>query len=332
MEAWRMTSYRPLVSLGIPVYNGAWCLPQALDALIAQTYGHLEIIIADNASTDRTEEICRAYAARDLRIKYYRNATNIGLIANFRRVFELSSGQYFMWAAADDLKPPTAIERCVGALLHNDHAVMAHGIVLVQTVGTDELVEYPNNLCLSEANAAARVRVFTRGLQHNAMLYGLYRRQALQQGVLGQCLGQDYLLCLQMCLLGPLAYVQTPIVIYRTRKTIASRSPMYIEVPISSRALLYVGKVNRRKCWTVLIMGCYYLATRRHVKWSERSGAIAAHVVAFSQLHRSRLAKEVVFQLFAPVLWISIVLWHLAHRCSLTLRLARKVRALLLHS
>jgi glycosyltransferase involved in cell wall biosynthesis len=312
------------------VYNGERFLRQALDMLVAQTYEHLELVISDNASTDRTAEMCREYAARDQRIHYHRNATNIGVIANFRRVFALSSGEYFMWAAADDLKPPTAVQCCVEALLRNDRAVMAYGSVLVQTEGEGELVEYPNDICLSDPSAAARVRAFTTGLRHNAMLYGLYRREALQQGILGKCLGQDYLLCLQMCLLGSLEYVRTPIVIYRERRIVVNRSPMYGEVPITLGKLLKVGKVARRKCWTVLLMGCYYLATIGHVKWSERFGAIAAHVVTFSRLYRSRLAKEVVFQLFEPVVWLGTLLWRLTRRWSLTLRLARRVQALLM--
>jgi glycosyltransferase involved in cell wall biosynthesis len=309
------------------VYNGEQFLRHALDALVTQTYEHLELIISDNASTDRTSEICLEYAARDQRIKYSRNATNIGVVANFRRVVELSSGEYFMWAAVDDLKPLTAIERCVGALVNNPRAVLAHGIVLVQTAGGDTLVEYPNDICLTDISAAARVRAFHKGLQHHAMIFGLHRREVLRQGVLGNCLGFDYLLCLQLCLLGPLEYVQTPIVVYRERRTVASSSTMYTEVPITLGTLLQVGKVARRKCWTVLFMGCYYLATVGHVRWSERCGAIAAHVATFSQLYRSRLAKEVVFQLFEPLMWLGILLWRLARRWALTLRLARKIQA-----
>ena len=322
-----MASRQPLVSLGIPVYNGEQFLHQALDALVAQTYEHLELIISDNASTDRTREICLAYAARDQRIKYYRNGTNIGVVANFRRVVELSSGEYFMWAAVDDLKPLTAVERCVKALVNNPRAVLTHGIVLVQTAGGDNLIAYPNDICLADTSAAVRVCAFHKGLQHHAMIFGLYRREVVQQGVLGNCLGFDYLLCLQMCLLGPLEYVRTPIVVYRERRTVASSSTMYTEVPITLGTLLQVGKAVRRKCWTVLVMGCYYLATVGHVRWSERCRAIAAHVVTFSHLYRSRLAKEAVFQLFEPVMWLGILLWRLARRWSLTLRLARKVQA-----
>jgi glycosyltransferase involved in cell wall biosynthesis len=63
----------PTVSIGLFVYNGESFLPKSLDSLLWHTFQDFELIISDNASTDRTEEICRAYAARDRRIRYYRN-------------------------------------------------------------------------------------------------------------------------------------------------------------------------------------------------------------------------------------------------------------------
>ena len=68
----------PLLSIGLPVYNGERFLAQALDCLLAQTFRDFEIIISDNASTDRTPEICRAYARRDPRVRYVCNQRNLG--------------------------------------------------------------------------------------------------------------------------------------------------------------------------------------------------------------------------------------------------------------
>ena len=88
----------PLVSIGLPVFNGEKSLAQALDALLDQDYSNLEIIISDNGSTDRTSEICEEFLKKDTRIKYYRSSENLGSNWNFNRVFELSSGKYFMRA------------------------------------------------------------------------------------------------------------------------------------------------------------------------------------------------------------------------------------------
>jgi glycosyltransferase involved in cell wall biosynthesis len=121
-----MTNRRPRVSIGLPVYNGEQFLSESLSSILAQTFEDYELIISDNASTDRTPEICRAYAARDARVHYYRNATNLGGARNFNRVFELSSGEYFKWVAADDVCAPTFLARCVEALDGEPEAVLAY--------------------------------------------------------------------------------------------------------------------------------------------------------------------------------------------------------------
>ena len=106
----------PRVSIGLPVYNGARWLAQSLDSLLAQTFSDFELIICDNASTDGTEAISRSYAERDPRIRYIRNAKNIGGMRNATRSFELARGQYFRWAAHDDLCAPALLERLVEVL------------------------------------------------------------------------------------------------------------------------------------------------------------------------------------------------------------------------
>ncbi|MEM4134638.1 MAG: glycosyltransferase, partial [Candidatus Micrarchaeia archaeon] len=84
-----MNLRNPLVSIGMPVYNGERFIRQALDSLLAQDYENFELIISDNASEDKTPEICLEYAARDKRIRYYRNEKNMGAAWNFKRVFDL---------------------------------------------------------------------------------------------------------------------------------------------------------------------------------------------------------------------------------------------------
>src|SRR5688572_28337892 len=92
----------PLVSIGLPVYNGERFLSEALDSLLGQTLADFELIVSDNASTDRTAEICLAYAARDARVRYVRQQTNIGAIRNWNFVARQARGQYFKWASAND--------------------------------------------------------------------------------------------------------------------------------------------------------------------------------------------------------------------------------------
>ena len=120
-----MSEIHPRVTIGVPVFNGESFVGKTLDSLLNQTFSDLEIVISDNASTDRTEEICRAYAARDPRVRYYREAVNRGAAWNHNRVFALARGEYFKWNSADDLCAPQFLARCVAALDRDPTAVMA---------------------------------------------------------------------------------------------------------------------------------------------------------------------------------------------------------------
>jgi glycosyltransferase involved in cell wall biosynthesis len=116
----------PTVSIGIPVYNGENYLEQALQSLLAQTYTDFEIIITDNASTDRSREICQKYVALDPRVRYYQNETNLGCTGNFNIVFKYARGKYFKWAPHDDLYEPTFLEKCVEPLERDPGIVLSY--------------------------------------------------------------------------------------------------------------------------------------------------------------------------------------------------------------
>src|SRR6266511_793350 len=83
---------RPRVSIGLPVFNVERFVAEAIDSILAQTFTDFEMIVSDNASTDRTEEICRQYAEKDERIRYVRNRENYGAAFNFNQTFHLSRG------------------------------------------------------------------------------------------------------------------------------------------------------------------------------------------------------------------------------------------------
>ncbi|BAY48508.1 glycosyl transferase family protein [Scytonema sp. HK-05] len=124
-----MSNHQPRLSIGLPVYNGEKFIKEAIDSLLAQTFEDFELIISDNASTDKTEEICRAYAAKDQRIRYYRNQKNIGCAPNFNRVFKLSSGEYFKWVAHDDLHAPDFLTKCIEVLDQDPSIILCHSKV-----------------------------------------------------------------------------------------------------------------------------------------------------------------------------------------------------------
>ena len=129
-----MSSHGLKLSIGMPVYNGERYLDQALESILTQSFEDFEVVISDNASTDRTGEICLAYARRDERIRYFRMRQNYGVIDNFNNVFRLSTGEYFKWAASDDVCGPNYLLRAVQVLDEDSSVVLAWA----KTSGIDE--------------------------------------------------------------------------------------------------------------------------------------------------------------------------------------------------
>ncbi|HZU82176.1 MAG TPA: glycosyltransferase [Polyangiaceae bacterium] len=117
---------RPRVSIGLPVYNGARFVAQAIESILGQTFTDFELVISDNASTDQTPQICERYAASDPRVRYSRNAKNIGGANNTNLTFRLSRGEYFRWAAHDDVCDKALLESCVDVLDRNPDVVLCY--------------------------------------------------------------------------------------------------------------------------------------------------------------------------------------------------------------
>jgi glycosyltransferase involved in cell wall biosynthesis len=213
-----MSSARtPRVSIGLPVFNGQNFVSQAIGSILAQTYNDFELIISDNASTDRTEAICREYAASDRRIRYYRNARNLGAAANFNRTFELASGEYFKWAAHDDMLAPEYLERCVAALDAHPDAVLCQ--TLVQQIG--ELGEFLSifDTRATGADSARPSKRFAASIltfHHAIDVFGVIRAEALAKRPLHlPHAGSDKALLADLALESPFTYVREPLFIHR---------------------------------------------------------------------------------------------------------------------
>ena len=203
----------PTVSIGLPVYNGERYLEAALDAILVQTFTNFEVIICDNASTDRTEAICQAYMAGDERIHYHRNAENIGAAPNFNRTFELATGEYFKWVAADDLIAPDYLEQCVSALEQNPDAALCYTKVKViddsaKVVG-EHLVELQHP---GAERASVRFGEFIRFSPTCFQVFGLYRASVLAQTpLIASHIGSDKSLIAEINLRGPLIALPDPL-------------------------------------------------------------------------------------------------------------------------
>ncbi len=169
---------RPLVSIGLPVYNGERYIREALDSLLRQTLRDMELVISDNASTDATEDICLKYARQDGRIRYSRNDHNIGAGRNHNRVFELSRGKYFIWAAYDDVYAPELLAECVRVLEEDPSVVLCHTQIIV----IDEAGKPVRKMSLDKGRsqkAHIRFRGLTR-LDHTCdQQYGMVRSEVM---------------------------------------------------------------------------------------------------------------------------------------------------------
>jgi glycosyltransferase involved in cell wall biosynthesis len=117
----------PLVSIGIPIYNEARFVNDALCSILAQDYPNLEILISDNASSDETLTICRRLIVGRSDVFIHQFETNMGAAENFKYVLQASTGKYFMWASGHDLWDPNYISENVALLETVPTAVVAFG-------------------------------------------------------------------------------------------------------------------------------------------------------------------------------------------------------------
>lgn len=221
-----IVSPQPLLSVGLPVYNGARWVAAALDSFLGQGLRDFEVIVSDNASTDDTEVVCRAYAARDARVRYFRNPSNIGLYANFNRVLEHARGRYFKWAACSDLCLEGFFEHCVDALEHRPDAVIAFPrayLVIVDTDGREVAHEYDDGLNIEHARPAARFRAYLERERINNVMHGVARRAALMETALHRPYpGSDISMVAELCLRGKILEIPERLFVRRFTPETAS--------------------------------------------------------------------------------------------------------------
>ena len=167
------------VSIGMPVYNGECYLEQAIRSVLEQTHPDFELIISDNASTDRTQEICKSFAESDSRVKYFRNDQNIGAAENYNRLFQLSSGEYFRWSNADDLIAPQLIEKTLSVLEARPDAVIAFGRTELIDAEGKSLGDYEDNLDIQADAVTVRYSEFYSQVGLTNVIYGLMRSSAV---------------------------------------------------------------------------------------------------------------------------------------------------------
>jgi glycosyltransferase involved in cell wall biosynthesis len=176
----------PVVSIGMPVYNGEKYIREALDSLLTQTFADFDLIISDNASTDGTENICREYAGKDKRIRYIRQELNQGASQNFNHVLNMADGKFFMWAAHDDKWNKDYVELLSKELANDEELAFVYG----RSIFIDDL----GAVCGKSINNFFRFRFMRNDRRNPGVLnaivyfldrspfkiYGLYKTSAIK--------------------------------------------------------------------------------------------------------------------------------------------------------
>ena len=285
------------MSIGMPVYNGERYLAEAIDSLLAQTFEDFELVISDNGSSDATEEMCVRYASRDDRIRFERHPDNIGAIPNFNRVFEVSRGEYFKWAAHDDVCEPTFLQACVDILDDNPAVIWSHTRSdMIDSDGRSWVSQLPEDA--EELERSSDGRLWWKGLprkDHDARRphlrfagvllgtnwcvdsYGLIRASALRQTrLLTPLYGAEKVLMGELSLLG--RYKESPDLLFAQRVHATASSSLgtataqdRLAAPGPARpfcstrlALLksHVGAVTYARLSTVDRIRCYLVVCR----------------------------------------------------------------------
>lgn len=225
-----MTNDKPRVSICLPVYNGQKYLEATLDSILAQTYGDFELIISDNASNDRTQDICLEYAKKDQRIKYSRVEKNLGAAPNHNRAFRLANGEYFKWAGYDDKISPNFLSMCVNVLDNKPDVVLCMPTTGLIDEHGQYLGEYVYKADASSQNSHQRFVNFLINNESGNYVYGLMRTKDVAQTALqGSFPSSDLVFLAELTLYGKFYVLPEPLFLRRLHPEQSTKGSMSVE-------------------------------------------------------------------------------------------------------
>lgn len=289
----------PTVSVGMPVFNGETYLEVAISSVLAQTLDDLELVISDNASTDRTAEICQDYAARDKRVRYFRNPQNLGAAPNYNQALKHARGRYFKWLAHDDRMTPSYLAKTARVLDERTDAVLCNSVVGYIDQNGAPIGLYNSGLSLADSPSAAARFAWMILHSHSCVdFFGLIRREPLLKSLQHASFhGADRALLAQLAIRGRLIQLPAPLVEMRehpnryTRQNVrsADRAAWHdaskrgkISFPTWRLYAEYLQMIRQERMLPKERMGCYAaLARWWGVNWNiARAGVDVIAVVA----------------------------------------------------
>jgi len=216
-------SKEPLITIGLPVYNSERFIRQSLDSLLGQSYGDFVLIISDNASTDGTADICHEYAARDPRVTYSRNPTNIGNPGNFNRVFRLCQTPYLKWSTSDDYWAPTFLEKALPVLQRDPSVALCYPAATFIDADGQNPTPYDDCLHLVQDDPAQRFMHLVDNIGRAHQHLGLIRTSMLRRThLLGAHVHSDINLLAELVLYGKFVELPERLFFRRFHKTSGS--------------------------------------------------------------------------------------------------------------
>jgi glycosyltransferase involved in cell wall biosynthesis len=217
VRATNMSSASPVVTVGVPVYNAERYLAEALRSILSQTFTDFELVISDNASTDGTRGICNDFARADPRIRYLRQARNMGAPRNYNALVTLARGRYFKWSSSNDLIEPEFLAACVPILEARPDVVLVYPRTRYFDTNTGSVRDHADNLDIQDDDPVERYKQCDRRLFDNNVMNGLIRRQALRSSTLHwDYRSSDMELVVELALYGKFVEVPRPLFYLRT--------------------------------------------------------------------------------------------------------------------
>jgi glycosyltransferase involved in cell wall biosynthesis len=206
-----MSRTDPLVSIGLPVRNGAATLATVIGSVLSQEYDHWELVISDNASTDDTEEVGRSAARSDPRIRYHRQPENIGLLNNFLTTAQLAGGEYFRWIGDSDWIAPQYLTRLLDVYAHDDRLILVTSRLEYELESGERASAPYHGTELAADDPSVRFVEMLRLLNDSYLtidpMYGLFRRSALLSVPRRNMMREDQIFAARYALAGPWAHV-----------------------------------------------------------------------------------------------------------------------------
>jgi len=193
-----MDSNFPKISIGVPVYNGEYFLEKKLKSILEQTFSDYEIIISDNASTDKTSIICKKFAENENRVRYIRQEKNLGAWGNYNFLLNEAKGKYFLFSAVDDIMSSTFLEKTIKVLTSNKNISCCiskiklfgeqdnlkkesrHSLIIKIRKKIDQRFGYLETYSAT-GHYEKRISEYFKNISHNQMFYGMYRTDQIKK-------------------------------------------------------------------------------------------------------------------------------------------------------